>query len=74
MFASILKFMKTGDPATEDLPWKPVTETESNTMMLDSAPEVRSNYDDELLPLLEELVQPKVNEFLATLKHKNARA
>lgn len=74
MFESILQFMKTGNPATEALPWKPVTETESNTMMLDTKPEVRSNYDDELLPLLEEYVQPKVAEFLAGLKQKNARA
>ena len=74
MFESILAFMKTGDPATEALPWKPVTETESNTMMLDTAPEVRVNYDDELLPLLDEYVVPKVTEFLSTLKHKNARA
>ena len=70
MFESVLRFMKTGNPATEDLPYKPVTPGDSNTMILGTKPEVRNNYDDELLPAIEKYVIPVMEEYFKNLKVK----
>ncbi len=56
---AFVQFARTGNPNHSGLPeWKPVTKDVETTMMLDRNCEARTNYDDELLNLLEEILPP----------------
>lgn len=61
MFGAFMSFARTGAPVQAELPpWPPVTESSEPTMIFDRTCEVRSNYDDELLHLIDS-VQPPFN-------------
>lgn len=59
VFGTFMNFAKTGAPAQPDLPeWPPVTEESEPTMIFDRECQVRRNYDDELLRLIDSVLPP----------------
>ena len=59
VFGAFVSFAKTGAPAQADLPeWPSVTEESEPTMIFDRECEIRSNYDDELLDLIDSILPP----------------
>lgn len=61
IFGAFLNFARTGVPSQESLPvWPTVTQQEEPTMIFDTECQVRRNYDDELLMLIDSCL-PAVN-------------
>ena len=59
IFGAFMNFARTGVPSQEDLPvWPKVTETEEPTMIFDRECQLRYNYDDELLRLVDSVLPP----------------
>lgn len=56
---ALVQFAKTGDPNHSQLPhWAAVTPQEEATMLLDAPVRVGTNYDDDLLAKIEEVLPP----------------
>jgi len=59
IFGAVKAFAYTGDPNHESLPpWPAVKANDESTMIFDSNCEVRHNYDNELMSLLQEIAPP----------------
>lgn len=59
IFKSVMQFARSGDPNyNESINWKSVTPEDEPTMIFDRKCEVRHNFDDKLLALLEEILPP----------------
>ncbi|MCJ8011514.1 carboxylesterase family protein [Paenibacillus sp. KQZ6P-2] len=59
VFGAVVNFARTGNPNHEGLPhWPAVTAENEPTMIFDRTCEVRHNYDDALLALIEEVLPP----------------
>lgn len=59
IFGAFMSFARTGVPAAPELPaWPSVTGTAEPTMIFDRECEVRTNYDDELLALIDAALPP----------------
>lgn len=59
IFGAFMRFARTGVPGHENLPpWPAVTPEEEPTMIFDRECEVRGNYDDGLLDLIDRVLPP----------------
>lgn len=59
IFHAFIQFARTGNPNHPDIPeWEEVTADRIPTMIFDKNCELRINYDDELMTLLEEIMPP----------------
>ena len=59
MFGAFMSFARTGVPSQEDLPtWPQVTGETEPTMVFDKTCQVRYNYDDKLLGLIDSILPP----------------
>lgn len=59
IFGAFMRFARTGVPGHENLPpWPAVTPEDEPTMIFDRECEIRSNYDDELLNLIDSVLPP----------------
>lgn len=71
IFEAAMQFARVGDPNHAGLPkWEPVTEEDEPTMIYDRKCEVRHNFDDELLKVLDEVLAPvDMEEALEDAQH-----
>lgn len=59
IFKAVMQFARFGNPNHKGIPkWSPVTPGDEATMIFDRKCEIRYNYDDELMKLLEEILPP----------------
>jgi para-nitrobenzyl esterase len=59
IFKAVMQFARFGNPDHKGIPkWSPVTPLDEATMIFDRKCEIRHNYDDELMNLLEEILPP----------------
>ena len=56
VFETVMAFVHTGDPNNpEILQWDPATPEELHTLVLDKEPEVRTNYDEQLVHMMSDV-------------------
>lgn len=68
IFGAFMNFTRTGEPGQEKLPaWPRVTAEKEPTMIFDEECQLRYNYDDELLQLIDSILPPfNLMELMAT--------